>query len=445
MRKFKWDKKYLYWGVTAFCVIVACIAFFWVLNRWDGLMRILSLALNALSPFIFGLLFAYLLDSVLVLFEKYIFMKLANRLYPRRPYAAKKFARITAIIATELAALGVVAGILILILPQLYSSILALIDKSSKYFDVVVKWFGETPSGAAGAESALMTWLHSAAGKLLEWIETNVLPQMSKIIAGVTGGVITFAKGVISLLIGVVLSVYIMYHKETFSAQGKKVIYSIFKPRTANKLLDELNFINVAFGNYISGTLIDALIIGILNYIFMLIVGMPYAALISILVAVTNIIPVFGPFIGAIPSALLLLLENPMQSLVFIIFTLVLQQLDGNVIKPRIHGSRSGISGFWVMFAILFFGGLFGIIGMLLGVPVVTVLYNAFKRYNAKRLLKKGLPVDTPEYKNIYRIDPETNAPIYKALSSHGTKPAPQGGDASEPQEKETADEGPHN
>ena len=414
MKNFKWDKKYLYWGVTAFCVIAACIAFFWLLNRWSALMRLFSAVIGALSPFICGLIFAYLLNPLLVFFEKHVFMKLAHRLCPHSETAAGKLARVIAIIATELVAIGLVAGVLILLLPQLYDSISNLVDRSSKYFDVAVKWLDNSLSGNAALESTATSWLSSFSDKLMGWIESRVLPNMSKVVSGVTGGVITFARGVLSILIGGVIAIYIMYHKETFRAQGKKIIYAVFKPRTANKVLDEIGLINSAFGNYISGTLLDALIVGILTYIFMLIVGMPYAALISIIIAVTNIIPVFGPFIGAIPSALLLLLENPMQCLIFVIFILVLQQLDGNVIKPRIHGSKAGISGFWILFAILFFGALFGIIGMLLGVPIVTVLYDAIRRRNASRLQARGLPYETPEYKNIYRIDPETREPIYK-------------------------------
>ena len=439
MKNFKWDKKYLYWGVTAFCVIVACITFFWVLNRWSGLMGVVSLVIRTLSPFIYGMLIAYLLNTILSLFEKHVFIKLAHKLYPHSDPTAKKFARITSIIATEIVAIGVVAGILIMILPQLYYSILGLVEKSSKYFEIVVKWVGDFMDGNTNLEATAMSWLNSFSKKLMEWIETDVLPQMSKIITDVTGGVITFAKGIINLLIGAVLSIYIMYHKETFAAQGKKIVYSILKPRAANRLMDEMDFINKAFGDYIAGTILDSLIVGICNYIFMVIVGMPYAALISIIVAITNIIPVFGPFIGAIPSALLILLESPMQCLVFIIFTIVLQQIDGNLIKPQIHGSKSGISGFWVMFAILFFGGLFGIVGMLLGVPVVIVLYNAIKRGNAKRLLAKGLPFETPEYKNIYRINPETNTPVYKVSHQQSGSEPPKGGNSQH--EKETVNE----
>ena len=445
MKNFKWDKKYLYWGVTAFCVIAVCIAFAWLLNRWSGLMGVLSLIVSALSPFIYGILIAYLLDKILRIFEKHIFLRLAHRLYPHSEPTARKFARITSIIATELVTLGIVAGILVMILPQIYFSIIGLVEKSSKYLDVAVTWVGDFLDGNTDLEATALSWLNSLSARLLNWIETDILPQMSKVITDVTGGVITFAKSIINLLIGAVISIYIMYHKETFSAQGKKILYSTLNPRTANRLMDELDFVNKAFGDYIAGTIIDSLIVGICNYIFMLILGMPYAALISIIVAITNIIPVFGPFIGAIPSALLILLESPMQCLIFIIFTLVLQQIDGNVIKPQIHGSKSGISGFWVMFAILFFGGLFGIVGMLLGVPIVTVLYHAFKRANAKRLQAKGLPFETPEYKDIYRINPETNLPVYKVSRQQQDDARSHGGGASadeaQDEEKEISNE----
>jgi predicted PurR-regulated permease PerM len=413
MKNFKWDKKYLYWGVTAFCVVVCSIAFFWVLNKWSGVSRIVGTILSALSPFIYGILIAYLLNKIVNIFEKHIFLKLTPKLFPKKPRTARKAARIFSILLTIIVALGVVIGLLVIVLPQIYHSVVELITQSQKYFDIAVTWIEEYLNGDA-LEPVAITWLNEAVDYIVNWLETVVLPQLSTVLTSITGGVVNIISGVVDFFIGLIISIYLLYNKETFCAQAKKLVISLLRPKAAATVIREMKFVNETFGDYIVGTLIDALIVGVLNYIFMLITGMPYAALISIIVGLTNLIPVFGPFIGAVPSALLILLESPMQCLVFIIFTLILQQLDGHVLKPRIHSSKTGLSGFWIMFAIIFFGRLFGLVGMILGVPVITILYSILRRLNNSRLERKLLPTDTRFYKAVDHIDPDSGEPVYK-------------------------------
>ncbi|MGM9521313.1 MAG: AI-2E family transporter [Oscillospiraceae bacterium] len=413
MKNFKWDKKYLYWGVTAFCVIVCSIAFFWVLNKWSGVYHTLGLVLGALSPFIYGILIAYLNNKVMMFFEKHLLSKLAKKMFPEKPVTARKAARIFSILVTVLLVLGVIVGILLIFLPQIYHSVVRLITESSRYITIAVAWVEKYMQGDK-LEPVVVEWLNTAGEHLVAWLETDVLPQISTLISSITGGVISIVTVVVDFFIGLVISIYILYNKETFCAQVKKLLMGVFKPRMTYNLIREMNFINEAFGDYLVAEIIDSLIVGVVNYIFMVIVGMPYAALVSILMCLTNLIPIFGPFIGAIPSALLILLEDPMMCLVFIIFTLVLQQLDGHILKPKIHSTKSGISGFWIMFAILFFGGLFGIAGMILGVPITTVLYSIIRRLNNRHLRRRGLPEDTQFYKDVDYIDPETGKPVYK-------------------------------
>ena len=413
MKNFKWDKKYLYWGITAFCVIVCSISFFWLLNKWAAFTRVLGVILGALSPFIYGILIAYMLNKVMKIFEKHVFSKLARRLFRSNPVHARKASRIFSIVVTELLALGFIAGMLAIILPQIYYSITDLIAKSSQYISILVDWVERLFEGET-LEPIALEWLNTASKHLTNWLETDVLPHIDTLITSITGGVISIISTVINFFIGIVISVYILYNKEVFCAQAKKLLMSITKPRASSKIIGEMDFINDAFGDYIVGEIIDSLIVGIVNYIFMVIVGMPYAALVSIIMMLTNLIPIFGPFIGAIPSGLLILLEDPMMCLIFVIFTLVLQQLDGHVLKPRIHSTKSGISGFWIMFAILFFGGLFGLVGMVLGVPVTTVLYSIIRRLNNRRLREKGLPEDTRYYAVLDHVDPDTGEPVLK-------------------------------
>jgi predicted PurR-regulated permease PerM len=186
-----------------------------------------------------------------------------------------------------------------------------------------------------------------------------------------------------------------------FVAQVKKINFALFSEKTADKLVYITNLANKSFSGYVSGQLIDSLMVGIITYIVMLIFGWPYPMLIAVIIGVTNILPFFGPFIGAIPSAIIILLINPWQALSFVIFILILQQIEGNIIAPRILGKSVGMSAIWVVFAIIVGGGLFGFVGMVIGVPTFSVIYTLVKEFIAKRLEKKNLSVNTNDYKKV--------------------------------------------
>ena len=424
MKKFKWDKKYLYWGLTGFFVVVASIAFFWLLSSIPSINRVLSIMVSALTPVIYGILIAYLLNRVLNIFEKKVFIKLTGRMFKKRPVTAQKAARIFSIILTMTLVLGGLAGVMVIILPEIYASLEKLVLSSQDYLTAAIDWIENVLDGYA-LEDVVVEWINSISDSFVSWLQNTLIPSLGDVITSITGGVISVISAVVDLFIGVVISVYVMYNKETFCAQVKKVTYAVFGVKLANVIITETKGVDEAFGNYIVGTLIDALIVGLLNYIFMMLTGMPYVALITLLVGLTNIIPMFGPIIGAVPSALLLLLENPTQALIFVIFTVIIQQVDGQILKPRIHASRTGLSGFWIMFAILFFGGLFGLTGMLLGVPLTTVLYSICKRLNNRGLRRRGLPEDTEFYRDIDHIDTLTRAPIYKSAVASPAIPEP--------------------
>lgn len=440
--KRKWDIKYFYWGFTAFLVIVCSLLFFWLLSTWSGFVGILKHIFTALSPVIYGLLIAYLLDKVLVFFEDTLFVPCGKKLFPRSEKKAKRSARMFAILFTQLLAWSLVAGLLVLILPQIYLSIENLVLKSSDYVMIVSRWIEELLKNDPQLEETAVNLLGSITTYLTDWVKTSVMPQINEILTNITGGILHFLLGILNFVIGIVISIYFMYHKETFRAQGKKVLYSLFKPKNANKIMNEMTFVHKTFGNFIVGKLIDSIIIGIICCIVLLILKMPYPELISLIIGITNIIPVFGPFIGAIPCAVLVLLESPLQCLIFVIFIIVLQQIDGNIIGPKILGSTIGISGFWILFSILFFGEMFGFIGMLLGVPTFAVIYNAASRFNQRRLAKKRLPVETSEFKKISYIDPSTNEPVYKTsrksfYASEQEKSGRQSDTVSEPESAE--------
>ena len=204
--------------------------------------------------------------------------------------------------------------------------------------------------------------------------------------------------GLTNLVLGIIISVYFLVGKERFFAQIKKFLYALLPKDLVGRLIDITHTSNRIFSGFISGKILDSLIIGILCFVGMSIFRMPMAMLVSVIVGVTNIIPYFGPFIGAIPSALIVFLVDPIKALWFVVFVVCLQQFDGNILGPRILGDSIGMPAFWVVFSILLFGGYLGVLGMFIGVPTFAVIYSIFKLWTEGRLSRKNLPVDTKSY-----------------------------------------------
>ena len=212
-----------------------------------------------------------------------------------------------------------------------------------------------------------------------------------------------------------------LYSRETFASHCKKIIYCIFSLEASEKILKGVQFTNQVFIGFLSGKILDSLIIGILCYIGCMILRMPYALLVSVIVGVTNVIPFFGPLFGMIPGTIIILMESPLKALIFLVFIILLQQFDGNILGPKILGNKVGINGFWVMFSIIFGAGLFGFAGMLLGVPLFVVIYSFFKNLVNKKLGRSGLPTDSAEYRELDYFDPKTGARVDKS-----ERPKPQ-------------------
>ena len=212
--------------------------------------------------------------------------------------------------------------------------------------------------------------------------------------------------------VGIIVSFYVLFNKEAVATGAKRVLYCIFTVEAAEKILEGVRFTDKTFMDFISGKILDSAIIGILCYICCSLMNMPYTLLVAVIVGVTNVIPFFGPFIGAIPSAFIILLVDPMKCLIFLVFILILQQFDGNILGPKILGSSTGVNGFWIMFAIIIGGGFFGFMGMLLGVPVFVVIYSGIKNLTRRKLRRSGLPEDYESYENLHHIDPKTGEHI---------------------------------
>ena len=244
--------------------------------------------------------------------------------------------------------------------------------------------------------------LDKVAGMFQSWLQDDPLSALSNVMERVAAA----AVGVLNFIIGIIVMAYVLMSRDHFVGQGKKLLFALCRKRTTcDRILKHLRVINRIFTNFVSGKLLDSLIIGLLCAACLAILRIPYAGLISTIVGITNIIPVFGPFFGAIPSAFLLLLTDPYKCLVFLIFIVILQQVDGNIIGPKILGDSTGLSAFWVLFSLLLFNHLMGFWGMLLGVPLFASFYYLLREFINSRLKKKGLPLATQDYVHVAGID----------------------------------------
>lgn len=407
MKKFKWEKKYLYWGVTAFCVVIACIIFFWIIQRWGSVKDAVYSVVAILSPFIWGFVIAYLLTPMVRWFQLKLFGPAGKRLFKQNEKRVFGFSRTFSIICAIIIMYAVIILLLILVLPQLYVSIESIVLNMSGYMAQAESWLKDLFENYPEIERHAVEVLGDISNGLSTWLISSLMPMINNVIYSVSSSVVILLKGVYNILVGTIASIYILYNKELFSAQAKKVLYSLFSREHMEKFMNALDFSDKTVMGFVSGKMLDSFIIGILCYIGCVILKMPYAVLISVIIGVTNIIPFFGPFIGAVPCAVILLMISPMKCLVFVIFILLLQQLDGNVIGPKILGGKVGMNGFWIMFSIILGAGLFGFIGMLLGVPVFTVVYAGVRYFVNEGLKKRGLPVETAKYKPKGAVRPE--------------------------------------
>ena len=414
-RHFRWDKKYLYWGVTAFCVIAAAILFYMALNYLPLLRQGLASLLHILSPFIWGLVICYLLTPFMRLVEKKLFGPLSKKLYKNSKRSdGSRFARSMSVLLSELFLLAVLTALVCLIIPQLYSSLQNMVANSPMYIETASRWITQLLEDFPEIEQYVSQTLGQVNTSLMDWIQNTVLPKLGSLISNVTSGVYYAIMGVYNLVIGIIVSVYVLSNLEQFGASAKRILYSVFSVDIAKKILEGLEFTDRTFMGFINGKLLDSAIIGLICYIVCSILRMPYALLVSVIVGVTNIIPFFGPFIGAVPSSIIILLVNPVKCLIFIAFIILLQQLDGNIIGPKILGSSVGINGFWVMFSIILGAGLFGFWGMLLGVPVIVIIYAVITGSVTRKLKRSDLPWEAADYMDMAYIDPVTYQPVKK-------------------------------
>ena len=423
--KYKWDKKYLYWGITAFCVIIAAQIVGGIISSGSiNLGGIIGGIMAALTPLIYGFAIAYLLNPVETFFEKGVFMKLCARRRaksdPTHGYGNKvmirdgKHARVFGVICAMLTLFIVVASIIGIILPQLISTIQKLINNMQGYVDSVTGWVDEQLSNYPEAREWINNNLDNISDAFVGWLTSTIAPAengeggIMSILSNFSSGIFTVAQVFMNIAIGLVVAIYFLYSKELFAAQLKKVLYSIAPPKYSNAIIRNLRTIHRTFGSFLSGKIIDSFIIMVLFFIVLSVFNFPYAILCSVFMGVFNIIPMFGPIIGAIPCALLVLLEDPLYCLYFILVVVVIQQLDGNVIGPMVLGGSTGLSSFWIVFALLMGQNLFGFVGLIIGIPLFAVIYSIIRTRVGKKLETKGLPSDSNVYRKVAYVDEDT-------------------------------------
>ena len=409
------NEKYVKWGLTALAVIVAGALFWIIFSNLRGFYGLILDFLEIISALLYGCLFAYLMNPVMKRVQGWMDKLLSKRNISER--AAKRASKTVGIVVAVLVLLAAMYAIVALIVPNLIESLRQLLsaEQLQSYYDTASKWLENLI-----ADTDFERWLNQNVGSALELVMEELKKiDITSILSGLTSSVYNVVLAVFNILLGIVAAVYILVFKDKLKAQSKKLTVAVFNADHANRLFELARRTDRIFGGYLIGKIIDAVIVGVITYIGMLIMGMPYAPLIATIVGVTNVIPFFGPLLGMIPSALLLLIDDPLNARDFVIFILILQQIDGNIIENRILGEKLGISDLWVLVAILIFGGVFGFAGMLLGVPIFAVLYMLISDGINKRLKKKRYPVETEAYYSIRTVEelPSEPSPSYSFVS----------------------------
>ena len=385
--KVNWNTKYTTISVYGFIVIALSIIFYSILSEVNLFKIQLRQYTSALQPIVIGFAMAYLFNFILDFIEKYILnFKLLNNM-------KGKFKRIIGLLLTYTVIFLLLYLFLYFIFPQLVSSISGLVNNMDTYVTNISNFVEDINDKYYINEEyyeIILTKWNEFINNIVKFA-TNLLPILGNILKGVF-------SSVWNIVLGIVVSTYLLIDKERFIGLGKKVTISIFSEKASSRIIELTRRADNIFGRFLSGKILDSFIIGILTFVILRITKMPYTTLISFIIGVTNIIPFFGPFIGAVPSFFIILFVSPIKALWFLLIIVIIQQIDGNIIGPKILGDSLGISAFWILFSLLVAGKLFGFIGLIIGVPLFVFIYSIIKDVVEERLKNKGLPVETEEY-----------------------------------------------
>ena len=393
-------RNYIYLMLAIFGAVSLSILVFFLLYRFQGVGDVFHKLKDILAPFIYGGILAYLLRPLCNFYEGFF-----QNYLPQKVRSVAKPVSIALSLATGILAVYMV---IIMIAPELYNSILSLWTTLPGKINSFLDWASVTFGEDENILQLLQSFDTSASNlyeKLEGWVSGTLAPYISSIVSGLSSSVTKILQFFYNMLIGLIVACYLLASRKKFARQSVLIVRSVLKPRWADMFLSEVAFVDRMFGGFIDGKILDSAIIGLLCYLGCSIFRFPNPLLVSAIVGITNVIPFFGPFIGGIPATLLIMIEDPIKGLWFALFVLALQQLDGNVIGPAILGDKTGLSSFWVLFAIILCGGLWGIAGMIICVPMFAVIYDTVKKLVRRGLHKKGQAELWEHYKADYPDD----------------------------------------
>ena len=397
---------YFKWGLTAVAVIVIALVISLIFSKLGPIATAISTIISTVSSVLYGVVMAFLMAPVYDRIGIWV-GEILSSLFPKWK-KSDKYAKMIATLACLVILILVVFALIMMIIPELVNSITNVISYAPSGTQNLEAWLKDILNKNPNLEKLIIGNYLDISERLSDIATTTVLPNVNTYIKNLSSGVINALGVVVNIIIGLMVMMYLLNMKTTLASQAKKIVYAVAGVKIGNEIVTEARYIKNMFEKFIVGKIIDSIIIGIINYVFMAIIHMPYALLISVVVGVTNVIPFFGPFIGAIPSIILLLLISPVTALQFAVWILVLQQVDGNIIGPKILGQTTGLPSFWVLFSILLFGGLFGIVGMIIAVPTWAIIYRTISRLSEHVLKQKGLEPDSKHYMDLDHIDEET-------------------------------------
>ncbi len=382
-------KKSLLIAAIVLVVILVSISYFFTLYRISNTDEIIDKIFSTLRPIILGAVFAYIMKSTCNFFERKIARGLLKSKKRDRD-RVKKFAGITAIIITYITWIAVLTGLLWIAIPQIIQSVSKfvneLIIKIPEYIDIVVEWEQKFLED----NEMLRPYFDKAIVWLIEWSNTDLIPGLQGLVSQIIPMLLGVVTSIVDIVIGLVISFFILLGRKTLAKKSTLFLHCLFKEKTVNVIAEEFRFADKMFSGFLEGKVIDSAIIGLIYYVVLEIMGVPYPALVAVICGVTNIIPIFGPFIGAIPSGFIILTADPIKVIPFVIFVAVIQFLDGYIIDPHIVGGNIKMSSFCVIFAVILFGGLWGFTGLLIGVPTFAVIYDIFRKLAIYLLGKRG-------------------------------------------------------
>jgi len=407
--KYRWDRRYLHWSVSAVLVIICSILFYYVLFENHSVLNGVGTIADILKPIIYGGVIAYLLRPLVDILEKKPASYIKDRLHLKETKRVRKWTRLIATVITFIIAVFVIYALMYFLIPQVFYSIQSLIEKFPEYYDNFQKWLLGLLKDYPELETAAAGMISSSMDTLEGWLSGTFIPRMNDMIGTVSTGIVNVFVVLKNVFLGCFVAIYILNSKEILAAQVKKLIYAVFSKKHADYVMNVLRLTDQNFSGFLNGKLLDSLIIGLICFAYTSIMNVPYYVLISVVIGVTNIIPFFGPYIGAIPCIFLILIVDPKQSLYFFIFVILLQTFDGNFLGPKILGNKTGLGSFYVLCSILIFGNMFGVIGMIIGVPVTSVIYAGIRTYADHSLRKKNLPTEVYHYMDLSGLDKEPN------------------------------------